>query len=162
MKNKINLSGITIGAAALIVGFTGNVQAIPTTQHDFIASHPIRALGQSKQNPGVAALTTSVSSKSGKVKQAHLHQKPSARNLNFPISGGSKPIFGQGAYPLNDLHAPLLPASPVNLPPAPKPVVTGGAAPAGNAIAVPDGGATAALMAGSFGGLALLRKKLKA
>ncbi len=162
MKTKFNLSGLTVAAAALCVGFAGNVQAIPITLHDFRASQAVRAPDRGKQNQTLVSLTTSISPRSSKAKPAQAHQKPGARNLILPISGGLTLSSSQGAFPARGLHAPLLPASPVNLPPPSITIVSSSGGATQNAAIVPDGGATAALMAGSLGSLVLLKKKLKA
>jgi len=166
MKHKVNLSGITIGAAALIVGLAGNVQAIPITHRVYHTSHVASASNQSNQNASLASLTAPIAPQASttshlvNARQTRGRQKPAAGNLNLPISSGLTLGSSQGTLPVTVLTAPLLPVVPVNLPPAPVPVVTG-AASAASPVGVPDGGATAAMMAGSFGGLALLRKKLK-
>lgn len=165
MKSKINLSGITIGAAALMVGFAGSVQAIPITRHAFTASQSARSLAQVKTNPVLDISTAANSSKSSKVKP-HAGRKPVpgavAGDLILPISDGVAVTTDQGAYTEVLLNAPLLPDEPIKLPPPTVIVVTSNGVALQNGVGVPDGGVTAALLAGSLGGLVLLRKKFKA
>jgi hypothetical protein len=158
MKNKLNLPGFTIGAAALIVGFAGNVQAIPFTQHNFSASRAAHVPGRSTQSLSLASLTASAAPNPVMARHARGHHNPGAGIVNLPISIGLTPASSPGVFPVSVLHAPLLPIAPINLPPSPGLVATGAAGP----VEVLDGGATAALLAGSFGGLMLFRKKLKA
>jgi hypothetical protein len=162
MKSKINLSGLTIAAAALIVAFAGSVQAIPITRHAFTASQAARTSDQRNQTPSLAtSATDSISSTSSKLSQSHARQRPDAGNLILPISDGLASRSDRGAYPAGHLHGPLLPPTPITLPP-PSVIVTNSGGASQNSTSVPDGGVTAALLAGSLGGLVLLRKKLQA
>jgi hypothetical protein len=162
MKNKINLSGFQIGAAALFVGLAGNVQAIPTTLRDYSASQAVRALEQSQENQNYTRLAASISTKLVKGKRAVARRNLRLANLNHLTLGGLTPLPAQGTFPAGVLGGgttTLLPGVPVTILPRPLPPVTAnGSSPNG----VPDGGATAAMMAGSICGLALLRKKIKA
>ncbi len=148
---------MTIGAAALIVEFAGNIQAIPITQHDFSASQAMRASDRGRQNLSPAGLTASISPWAVKVKPVRKHQKPGAGNLTLPMILPS----GQGAYLLSGLNAPLLPAAPMRFPIPPIRVTSGGGTPVQNATGVPDGGMMVTMLGASFSGLALLRENLK-
>lgn len=165
MRAKINLTSfIIIGAAALFVGVAGKVQAIPTTFHNGRTYQAAHAFDHVNRNQSLASLTASISSMPVNGKKAGGHGNFTLRRGNhpYPILGGLtplSPVTGQGNYPagaLNGGTAIIIPGQVL-----PKPLSTGTVKPAG-AVGVPDGGMTATMMVGSFFGLALLKKKLKA
>ena len=162
MKTKYNLAGIGISsAAALFVALAGNVQAIPIGTHNPIAQKSLHASGQITQKNNLA--TTFLLSSSNQGKNAGGKKGGgSGKNSHHGVTTSPAPVTDQGAYPQSGLNAPLLPPVPVSLPQPPIIVASGGGNTAQNAVSVPDGGLTAAMVAGSLSGLALLRKKLKA
>ena len=166
MRNKFNLSGISIGVAALVVGLAGNVQAIPTTTRDYNASQSARSLDWSGQNQSLASLQTLRSTKVVKAKKVAGSRKAGGKNLIRPILVGLtplSPVANQGVLPTGGLAA----GTPLPLPVTvlTQPLSSGSSgttAQVDSATSAPDGGTTATLLGGTFCGLALLRKKLKA
>jgi VPDSG-CTERM motif len=163
VNEKNNLRGIAITAAAtLLVGLAGNVQAIPITLRDHNVRQTLHSLGQISHNPRQIFSTAALFPALVRSPNGDGHHSVGLANLHnhghgLPVSA---PVTDQGAYPIIPLHTPVI--LPVSLPKPPVLVVNGGGTPGHNVVSVPDGGTTAAMMAVSFCGLALLRKKLKA
>jgi VPDSG-CTERM motif len=161
MRKKINLAGVQIGAAALFVGLAGNIQAIPLTLHDYSTNQAVRALDQNRKNQSFTSLAASLSPKPAKGKNVIVRRSSRLGNLPHPILGGLLPVAAQGTFPTGLGTTTTLPGLPVEILPQPLAPASAGTTKAPSAASVPDGGATAAMMAGSVFGLALLRKKLK-
>jgi len=132
------------GAAILLVGLAGDVQAVPISII---------------KNPGLFARTSpkpantyrdAFNSRGGNL------FKPVALLLSGPDKNGHRP--GTGSF---DFSPPKLPSNPVLTikPPTvtfiPQPV-------AKNAATVPDGGITVAMLGGAFTALVFLKRKAKA
>jgi hypothetical protein len=138
---KINKTNFAFtGAAALFVGLAGTAQAIPIPAHTVQSA--IDSAGN-KKPPGRIALVS--------FEPASLQR--SGNKIRPVVS-----IPEQGSIPVPSLtmpvvSAPIIPSGLVIKPIVPVAV---------RATSVPDAGTTAMLLGGSFGGLALLRKKLKA
>ena len=186
MKKETSLTPVSIvAAAALFVGVAGNVQAIPITLQSQRGNQAPPSARQASYNPSLPA-ARAVNPTLNSTRQVSRNLKPasftaSLSSLLIPArnAAGSRnatlgnshrsahgvtttpiPVADQGAYPVGVLPTPvtILPASPVN-----HPIIANGAGTAtSNAVGVPDGGATAAMLGASVCGITLLRKKLKA
>ncbi|MEI6192927.1 MAG: VPDSG-CTERM sorting domain-containing protein [Verrucomicrobiota bacterium] len=186
MKKGTNHTNVAIvAAAALFVGLAGNVQAIPITLQNQRVNQALRSSSQASYDLGLTA-ARAVKPSLNASRQVSRNLKPAsptssllslliparnaagARNISTGNSHRSAhgvtttpiPVTDQGAYPVGVLPTPvtILPVSPVRHPIIPN----GGGTATPNAVSVPDGGATAAMLGGSVCGIALLRKKLKA
>ena len=171
MRKKIILPSIVItGVAALVVGFASNAQAIPITVRNLDVSRThywFGSINRNQSHAGSAAAISSLTVSSGNLGNHVAFGYGNLHGFGHGIFGHGittpqTPVIIQGAHPSIGLHAPLLPVVPVRLPPSAPIVVTRSGASGGNVTSVPDAGTTAELLAGSFCGLALLRKKLKA
>jgi hypothetical protein len=161
MRKKINQTNFAItGAAALFVGLAGNVQAIPMPMHSQNVNEAVQAaarkeaalLARSPRVPKVVAGSNPVASNVG----------PARHGVPVTLS----PLTIQHHPPHYVAHngtpglTPYVYTEPstINL------VLPQGGTVAkvsSAAVGVPDGGPTAAMMAGALGGLVLLRKKLE-
>ena len=150
MRKKTNQTSFAItGAAALLIGLTANVEAIPISMRTLSASQSALAFNQSpaSSNPSVSS------------KKVNANTKSVSRNLKHPGFGRPpSPLPGQGGTPVT------VPTGTIILPGGtlPKPLSPPGPNQPSGPSSVPDGGTTATMMGGVFCGLALLRKKLKA
>jgi hypothetical protein len=143
MRNKINKTNFAItGAAALLVGLAGTAQAIP------MPAHTVQTILQGSAGKKSASRVVSISRAPVQPKKAAKRIKPIPPIVSIPE---------QGVIPMPPLTTPLVPA-----PIIPSALVFNPVIPAASTIPVPDGGATGAMLGGVFGGLVLLRKKLKA
>lgn len=142
MKNKSKTNFAITGAAALFVGFAGTVQAVPIPTH--IVQSIIQGSANDKPaNPVAFDLRAPAPPKKAKA------IKPVRAIVSIPE---------QGRMPMPSLTMPVISAPTAATSLVFKPVTPA----TSSAISVPDGGATGVMLGGVFGGLALLRKKLKA
>jgi hypothetical protein len=141
MKNNKTNFAIT-GAAALFVGLAGTSQAIPISPH---AAQSIIQSSANKTPTGLAALVLRISAQA---KKAGKKTKP------VPSLSSSSTL---GVIPMPSLTMPV-----VSMPIVASGLVIQPILPAASPVSsVPDGGTAGAMLGGTFGGLALLRKKLK-
>ena len=165
MIRTLNLTSLAIGTAALLVGLTGNVQAIPITLNDQIASQSARSLNQSQQNKNFTSLATTPTSKVAKTKKTSGSRKSNSGLLPRITRGGLVPVVpvvNPGVLPVGG----LTPGTPLPLPETvlTQPLSSGPSTltPQVDSTSAPDGGMTATLLGGTFCGLVFLRRKLKA
>jgi hypothetical protein len=139
---KINKTNFAItGAAALFVGLAGTAQAIPTPAH---VVQPIVQNGGNRLSAGLILRMSAAQAKASAKK---------TKTVPILASGSTLGSIPMPSLTLPEVSGPVIATGLVI-----KPVVPA-AAPISS---VPDGGATGAMLGGTFGGLALLRKKLKA
>jgi hypothetical protein len=180
MKIKNNQTNFAVtGAAALLVGLAGTAQAIPFPVHT--AQSIIQSSANKKPaNQALALLPAPApAQKAGKnIQPAPVIFSSPGHGL-LPVPSLTVPIVsspGHGVQPMPSLTAPIvsipeqgvLPMPSLTMPAVSPPTIAAGlvhqpvAPAAASTIPIPDGGPTGAMLGGVFGGLALLRKKLKA
>jgi hypothetical protein len=141
MKNNKSNFAIT-GAAALFVVLAGTSQAIPIPPH---AAQSIIQSSASKKSVGVAAIVSRISAQA---------KKAAKKTKSIPSLSSSSTL---GVIPMPSLTMPVVSTPIVASGLVIKPILPA-AVPVSS---VPDGGTAGAMLGGTFGGLALLRKKLK-
>ena len=161
MNIKNLRAGVAItAAAALFAGLAENAQAIPMT-----ARHPRVAPALNLSSPaqfrpassGAALSTTTVQTRSSVTRRGH-GPRITPDTGSIVLTPGL-PVDNTGAFPIT--IPPVFGNAITFIPSAHRPVMSNSVPTTQAGTSVPDGGSTAFLMAGSFLGLALLRKKLK-
>jgi hypothetical protein len=145
MKNNKTNFAIT-GAAALFVGLAGTAQAIP------IPVHAAQSIIQSNANKKLAGPVAFVSHAPVPPK------KPAKKTKHVPVIPVIVTIPDPGSIPVPSFTMPVVSPTTIDSGLVLQPVTLAVA----SVTSVPDGGATGAMLGGIFGGLVLLRKKLKA
>jgi len=159
MRKRINQTGFIIaGVAALFVGLASNMQAVPISMHNnweagmrsWVLGPDI--LGQNLQGKEIAHYVV------GQVNQKQMSASPNA-SLSTPVSAQIAGVHGNsGSSGSNNGSQGGSQGAPS---PTILPIAHGPASISVPYVSVPDGGTTAMMMAGTFCGLALLRKTLK-
>jgi hypothetical protein len=176
MKNKINRTGIIItGAAALLAGPAGSVQAVPMPVSDVRGYQATHSTVLSKQDQSIAEPADPLSPQSQRTAASLELSALPVRNGRIIVSTRPSSLVDENRSPLSLLSSyPMdlpnsrgtalttyyyhIPTPVMSRPPPGRPVVPSSSSKA----TVPDGGSTVMLLGIAFSGVVLLHRKLSA